>query len=221
MTIFESLAAEVDNLRRSPRVRVRYSKNKLVRRDGIRDDVRQFLAFDVPPLFVETVDFEDNMHVYWSAADNPEDAPGVFGEFFMVSVLLLPDKNDLDPIYQSREYAAIPDMRDMRVFDYYAYNGGPIYSLLQVKQGRLGDEVFVFDERDVFRTSLSYDRYLQMLCLTRGFLMWQYLFCKGARVEQYDIESIERGLAFIEREFPHDDYSELRDRLNRVKSLRG
>lgn len=119
-------------------------------------------------------------------------------------------------MFKTRRYDGI-DLNETRVFDYYAYNGGPISVLLPVRNGRLEDGVLIFNERNLFRTSLTYETYLKALTLTRGLLFWQYLLCIDAKVERYEVGALERGLKFLEQIFPNDEYADLRSRLGRLK----
>jgi hypothetical protein len=55
------------------------------------------------------------------------------------------------------------------------------------------------------------------LLLTRGIYYWQYLFT-DVPPEHYNFETIgldlEKSIDFLEENFPDDDYSELRTRLD-------
>jgi len=222
MTIFDSIATEIDNLKRSPHVEVLFHKNKLTPDDRLihlRTDLESIIGLKLPPSIADSVKIDDDMHVYWKSKVRPEGS-GVFGEFFLQSVTLFADNNQLNEVFLSRRYKAIDDMRAMRVFDYYAYNGGPIYSLLRLVDGRLDEQVYVFNERDVFTTTLDYAEYLKRVRLTRGFQFWQYLFCESPDIEDYDLAGIKRGMAFIESEFPKEEYSELRSKLEALEKGR-
>jgi hypothetical protein len=217
MSILDSLAGEIKRLQRSKHIEVRFEKCGLIRpSEEMREDVETIVGLKLPPSVVNSLQIEDDLYVYWKSAAHSEDS-SVFGEFFLLSVLLFANENNLNEQYQSRSYKAIEDMRRMRVFDYYAYNGGPIYSLLQVTGEKLEDRVFVFNERDVFTTTLDYGSYLSALLQTRGFLYWQYLFCENPQLEPYEVEAVERGLVFVEQEFPEDDYRGLHERLAALK----
>jgi len=216
MSIFESLAAEVDNLRRSPHIEVLFHKNRLSDATDLRSDLEAILSLELPPPVLDSVEIDDDLHVYWKSTLHTEDA-AVFGEFFLRSVLLFAPRSQLNEIFQSRRYAAIGDMKKMRVFDYYAHNGGPIYALMQVVGRKIDDRVYIFNERDVFTTTLNYESYLQVLLRTRGFLFWQYLYCENPQLHDYEVSAIGRGLDFVEQEFPGDDYGELRRRLQALE----
>jgi hypothetical protein len=164
----------------------------------------------------QSVEIDDQLNVYWrqraeSSADDP-----TLGEFFLRSVLVFSGKNDLNAVFR-KEYDGV-DLKDTRVFDYYPYNGGPIYALLPAVGERIEDRVLIFNERQVSPTALDYMAYMKELRLTRGFLYWQYLFSDRLDVEEYELRAIQRGLAFVEREFPHDDYVDLRARLKHLES---
>jgi hypothetical protein len=94
------------------------------------------------------------------------DIDPVVDEFFLRSVLVFAAANNLNDVYLSRSYEAI-DLRATRVFDYYPFQGGPIYSLLPIVEKRIEDRVYIFNEKGVYRTSLDYSSYLEAVRLTR------------------------------------------------------
>lgn len=215
MTIFDSIANEIDELKRSSQIEVLFHKNKLTPDDQLiylETVLEGVIGLQISPSVAESLKIDGDLHAYWKSKIDPEDR-GVFGEFFLQSVLVFGAENQLNETFLSQRYKAIADMREMRVFDYYAYNGGPIYSLLRAVDGRLEDRVYVFNERDVFPTSLDYAGYLKIVRLTRGVQFWQYLYAENPEVRDYEAAAIQRGLAFLEREFPNDNYSELTNRL--------
>lgn len=222
MTIFDNIAAEIDGLKRSPHIEVLFHKNKLTPDDQLiylRTILEPVIGLHVPSSIAESLKIDDDLHVYWKSKVDPENN-AVFGEFLLQSVLLFGVSNQLNEVFLSRHYKAVPDMREMRVFDYYAYNGGPIYSLLRVADGRLDEQVYVFNERDVFTTTLDYAEYLKRVRVTRGSQFWQYLFCENPDVRDYELAAIKRGLVFVESEFPEDDHSELKSKLEALEKQR-
>lgn len=223
MNPFEQLAGEVDRLRKSqPRIEVLFSRNSLVpqsRINDLRTDLETILGLKIPAAIIESVHVDDNLYAYWKSADRSEEET-VFGDFFVRSVLLFAPENDLNEVFQPRSYDIVGNLRETRVFDYYAYNGGPIYSLLRVIDGTIDERVYIFNEREVFATALDYANYLAALRLTRGFLFWQYLFCEKLRPEEYEIRAIRRGLSFVEEGFPEDSYRDLWERLNALEKSR-
>ena len=215
MTIFDSIAAVIDGLKRSSHVEVLFNKNKLTPDDQLiyqQTVLEAIIDLKVPLSIAESLKIDGDLHVYWKSKVHQEDK-GVFGEFFLQSVIVFGASNQLNEVFLSRRYKTIADMREMRVFDYYAYNGGPIYSLLRVIDDRLDEHVYVFNERDVFTTTLDYAEYLKRVRLTRGFQFWQYLFCESPDIKDYELAAIKRGLDFLESEFPNDDYSDLKGKL--------
>lgn len=213
MNIFHSLAAEIQKLRDSPHVEVLAEKSKLTDQQDLSDTRSAFellIKVTLPTAVAETAWIDDDLHVYWKTSNHGKDQQ-TFGEFHLRSALMFTPRNGLNEVFLAKTYDGI-DLRAMRVFDYYPYNGGPIHALLRVKDKQLEDGVYIFNERDVFRTSLLYQQYIGVLRVTRGFLYWQYLFCENPKLEEYEVAAIERGLSFVEREFPDDDYSDLRRR---------
>ncbi len=136
----------------------------------------------------------------------------MFGEFTLQSVLEFGGKNILHPVFLESQYAGV-DLRTTRVFDYYLYNGGPIFALLPVVEDRLLDSVLIFDKERLFKTTLVFADYLQVLRQTKGFLLWQYLYCEGIHPAPYEIDTMERGLQFVDRAFPDGEYVDLKARL--------
>jgi hypothetical protein len=173
--------------------------------------VSKQIGIDCSAAVAETTSIESEFSAYWKG--KPTDtAPVVLGEFNLRSVLKFGRENELNEVYFEYEYD-VWDLRETRVFDYYAYNGGPIYALLPVNEHRLEDNVLVFDERNLYKTDLDFSSYLAALAGSKGFLYWQYLFCENVACEPYHIEPIEQGLAFIEATFPRSDLSDLKNRF--------
>lgn len=63
------------------------------------------------------------------------------------------------------------------------------------------------------RLDLTYPEYLETLLLTRGLFGWQYLYADPRDPGfGYCLPDLGPGLDFLERTFPHDDFSKLRAR---------
>lgn len=218
MSAFVKIAAEIDRLQRSANVDVRFSQDgPLLTGTMDATKTRQalgFLKFEVPPSVAKSVEIESELSAYWKSR-TPTGKEQVTGEFCLRPVLLFGLDSELDPVFKTQRYDGV-DLEATRVFDYYAKNGGPIFALMAVADGVLDDKVLVFDEERLYRTSLRYETYLERVRQTRGFLFWQYLFCEGIELEKQRAESISRGLAFVEREFRGEDYSDLWARLERI-----
>jgi hypothetical protein len=218
MSIYTDIAGQIQRLKTSPAIEVKYHKDTLTppsQIETVRGTLGSVFDLQCPPSVANSVEIDDELYVYWKSREqSAEDA--VFGEFFLRSVLVFGLTNDLSPTFLSQPYGDI-DLRNTRVFDYYAYNGGPIHALLPASGQRIEDGVLIFNEKQVWRTSLDYATYLDVLRRTRGFLFWQYLFCDRIRVEQHEMVALKRGFAFVEREFPGDDYSDLRERLRHLE----
>ena len=220
MTIFEQLAADITQLLTSSRVSVTFSKNTLTpesRLHDLKNVLTSVFALRCPASVAESIRIDDEIYVYWKGRADGGDVP-VFGEFFLRSVLVFALVNDLSETFTAKPYNAV-DLRQTRVFDYYAHHGGPIHALLKVTARTVSDGVLVFNERDVFPTTLDYDGYLAALHRTKGFVFWQYLYCEQVRPETYELDAIRRGLEFVEREFPSEDYSDLWRRVDRLSAV--
>jgi hypothetical protein len=218
MNIFYDLARGIERLTNTPAIEVLFQKVDLVddaKAERVRRTLSSVFDLDVAPAVQESVRIADNFYVYWKKK-NASDGDAVFGEFYLNTVLLFGLENELDPTFKSKKYGDI-DLDDTRVFDHYKFNGGPIYSLLPLRDGHLEDKVLVFNEKSLFSTTLTYSTYLEQLRRTRGALFWQYLFCEDAKVEPYEVDALARGIDFVAKTFPGDDYEELQQRL---KSLR-
>jgi hypothetical protein len=210
MSVLDDLAAEVHALGGSELVEVLYRNDRLVDESQVvhlREMLTAIFKLEAAAQVEELLRIDDSLHVYWKRKGASEDN-AVFGEFHLRTPILFGPKNDLNETYKSKKYDGV-NLHDTRVFDYYAYNGGPIYSLLPVHNGRIDDTVLVFNEKAVFSTTLTCSAYLEQLRRTRGVLFWQYLFCKDAKVESYELDALKRGLEFIARVFPKDDFSDL------------
>jgi hypothetical protein len=221
MSIFNDISSQIGQLLALPEFKVKFHKLSLVPQseiDDVREVLNSVLKIRCPPAIASSVEIDDQLNVYWNA-EGGAGGDMVFGEFFLRSVLLFGKRNELNSTFLSKEYNGV-DLRKTRVFDYYAYNGGPIYALFPVVENVIEDRVLIFNEKQVSRTSLDYMRYLQLVRRTRGFMFWQYLFCERIDLEEYELAAIQRGLAFIERKFPTESYSDLKQHLARLETRR-
>lgn len=218
MSVFVEIAAEIERLRGSASFEVEFWARDLLPPGQMTAAktaaALQFLPFECPPTVARSVEIAKELAAYWKPRTS-QGKHAVTGEFFLRPVLTFGLDNEIASVFKTREYDGI-DLETTRVFDYYHRNGGPIYALLQVVGSALDDKVLVFDEDNVYRTSLRYDTYLQKVRLTRGLLFWQYLFCERVTVDPGRVQRLRRGLSFLEAEFPGDDYSDLWKRLERI-----
>lgn len=218
MTIFDELSGQIRALQRSPAIEVRFHNSTLAdeaKAARVRRTLASIFDLEVAPSVAESVRIADNLYVYWKQKDAPDD-DAVFGEFYLSTVLLFGPENELNAAFKSKTFDGM-DLNDTRVFDHYKYNGGPIYALVPVRNGRIEEDVLIFNEKRLLKTALTYPTYLEALRLTRGVRFWQYLFCENPRVEPYEIDALAGGLAFIAQVFPGDDYRDLRLRLERLR----
>jgi hypothetical protein len=219
MTIISEIADAIVRLRASASINVTHSQAELVpdwiaRPAEQGQMINETCGIQCPPTVLASLQIDDDLSCHWKSKNRTPDET-VAGEIFLRSVLLFGGTNELSETYLSQDHELI-DLRSTRVFDYCPYQGGPIYALLPVTERQLQDHVFIFNQRKVFRSTLDYTEYLRAVRLTRGFLYWQYLYCEALRPEEYERVAIERGLAFIEAEFPADDYADLRRRLQQL-----
>jgi len=221
MSIFNDISSQIAQLLARPEFNVKFHKSSLVPESEI-DDVREVLTSVLkvrcPPAIESSIEIDDQLNAYWSAEAGPG-GDTVFGEFFLRSVLLFGKRNELNSTFVSKEYEGV-DLRNTRVFDYYAYSGGTIHALFPVVENVIENRVLIFNEKQVAQTSLDYMGYLHLVRRTRGFLFWQYLFCEHINLEEYELAAIRRGLAFIELKFPGESYSDLKQHLARLESGR-
>jgi hypothetical protein len=101
---------------------------------------------------------------------------------------------------------------DMRIADAVLDNAGPLHTLFEVRDGRISEQLFLFDSRELRRIELSYDAYLDMAAATRGIVYWQYLFCER-RVTPGMAQVLSAELEFLEARFPEPELDTLRRRL--------
>jgi len=101
---------------------------------------------------------------------------------------------------------------DMRIADAVTDHAGPLHTLFEIRNGRISEQLFLFDSRELRRLELSYDAYLDMAAATRGIIYWQCLFCDwwiAPRMAQV----LSAELDFLESRFPTTELDTLRRRL--------
>ena len=220
MTNIDRLAEEIAQLRQIDAFDVLRSRNTLTldarRKSGVlRQVFKDVVKVGASEHVLESLAIDDVMYVHWKKRGSTAQDE-VVGEFYLQSALLFAGRIDIgEPFMSQNDYGI--DLNTLRVFDYGAFEGGPIYAMLRMEGRTLGEEVIIFDKEQMFRTSLTYATYLQTLLLTRGFKLWQYLFCDGARPLPADVDSMARSLAFLRTTFPQDDFADLDSALGRMR----
>lgn len=220
MSIIDRLAEEITQLRGMPEFDILHSNNDLVPQASLRSGVMRRIFDDIVKVsasgaILESLAIDDKMFIHWRKREPSGDGE-IAGEFNLQSALLFAAKIDIgEPFMSENDYGM--DLNTLRVIDYSAFEGGPIYALLPVADLNLGDDVIVFNKEKMLRTSLTYASYLETLLLTRGFLYWQYLFCEEVTMQPYENDAIVRAIAFLKKSFPSDDFSSLDTRLSTVR----
>lgn len=101
---------------------------------------------------------------------------------------------------------------DMRIADAVLDKAGPLHTLFEVRDGKISEQLFLFDSRELCRIELTYAAYLDMAAATRGIIYWQYLFCDQQILPTVE-EVLSAELAFLESRFPAAEHGLLRERL--------
>ncbi|MFI9627314.1 hypothetical protein [Streptomyces sp. NPDC052042] len=106
---------------------------------------------------------------------------------------------------------------EFRIFETHPIGGTGTYTALRLTENQESPELWYFDLRqDPTRLHLGYGDYLDVMLRTKGLYDWQYLFVEpdpnnyGMCVS---LSYLRDGLDFLSREFPDDDLSDLRARL--------
>ncbi|MEU8544805.1 hypothetical protein AB0C52_33210 [Streptomyces sp. NPDC048717] len=104
-----------------------------------------------------------------------------------------------------------------RVFETHPVGGTGTYVALRLTPGQDSPELWYFDLRQgPTRLGLGYGDYLDVMVRTKGLYDWPYLFA-DPDPDNYGMRAalpcVSEGLDFLVREFPDDDLSDLRARL--------
>jgi hypothetical protein len=142
--------------------------------------------------------------VRWQASE------GIGGEVRIAS-LLLAFHATLDASLEDTTLAG-HRLADMRIADSVLAKAGPLYTLFEVKDDRISEQLFLYDQKELLPLELTYDRYLEMAAASRGLVFWQTLFC-DQRMLPGEGERLSAGLSFLEKRFPAPELSELSQRL--------
>jgi hypothetical protein len=166
---------------------------------------------ECPVELLPALEMSDRLAVYWkhTAAD-------VAGEFVLRSPLIFMMESAFDPEVSDETFNGVK-LGETRTVDYAAYSGHGWHAVLEVKGGKLIDEVLFFDSRQMYRMRMSYIEYISLASLTRGIEYWQLLYCEDVDRQSPRIEKIMRGVELLSREFGEENYTGLLDRLERLK----
>jgi hypothetical protein len=212
MTILNEIAAQVARVRKSSAVEVMQSDDRLV--DQSQLEILKEVVADDPIAYsacvLDLLQIGEELRLYWRSKAEEEDDV-VYGEFLLQTPLTFGAKCSLPPIFKEMAFGSL-QLKDTRLFDWYGQNGGPIHALLRVIDGRLDDNVLIFNERDLFQSGLTCDTYLKEVARTKGVFYWQYLYCKDKKLQPFEVAALERGLNFLESTFK-EDCADLRQRL--------
>lgn len=218
MSVFEAIAKEIELLKTRPDLEVLRAKAFLV--DGFAEkeaSLRRLTAgstdVECPDEILTGLEIDTELAVYWKHRSQAD----VAGEFILPSPFMFLDESRLDPVFLDEVHEGI-QLRQTRTVDYAGYSGRGSHALLEVRDGKIVDEVLLFDERRLFRMGVRYLEYVSLVRLTRGIEYWQLLYCEGIERRDPRVERIGQGLQFLSREFAGDDYSDL---FARLKALSG
>ncbi|MFD4766142.1 hypothetical protein [Streptomyces niveus] len=141
----------------------------------------------------------------------------ISGEFHIVhlaeAVVRGPQPSAFDP--ETSEVGKL--IEEFRIFETHPVGGTGTYSALRFTHNQDSPEIWYFDIRQgPTRLHISYSDYLDVMLRTRGLYNWQYLFAEPD-ADNYGMRAslpyLRDGLEFLAREFPDDDLSDLRGRL--------
>ncbi|MEV8333875.1 hypothetical protein [Streptomyces niveus] len=106
---------------------------------------------------------------------------------------------------------------EFKIFQTHPVGGTGTYSALRLTEDGQEPELWYFDIRQgPTRLHISYGDYLDTMLLTKGLYNWQYLFAEpdpNNYAMRVSIPRLRNGLDLLAREFPDDDQSDLRARL--------
>ncbi|MGY4404085.1 hypothetical protein [Bradyrhizobium sp. USDA 3315] len=211
MTVLREIAAQITRVRKDSAVEVVQSDDRLVE-EGQLETLKEMIAGDrivYSACVLGLLQIGGELRLYWHSKADADNV--VYGEFFLQTPLLFGPKNTLPPIFQDMTFGSL-QLKNTRLLDWYALNGGPIHALLRVIDGRLDDNVLIFNEKELFQSELTCDTYLKEVARTKGVFYWQYLYCKDKSLQPFEVAALERGLDFLESAF-EEDCTDLRQRL--------
>ncbi|RKS05982.1 hypothetical protein DFP74_1601 [Nocardiopsis sp. Huas11] len=112
-----------------------------------------------------------------------------------------------------------------KIFETHPVGGTGTYSALRLTRNRDSPEIWYFDIRQgPTRLHIGYGDYLDVMLRTMGLYDWQYLFAEPDP-DNYGLRAslpyLRDGLDFLADEFPDDDLSDLRARLEERRRIMG
>ncbi|GLW13225.1 hypothetical protein Misp01_83530 [Microtetraspora sp. NBRC 13810] len=158
----------------------------------------------------------------WRALDPFE---AIAGEFHIVHIA----EAMLRGARTSPIYPATPEEERLveasKIFETHPVGGTGTYSALRLTRNQDSPEIWYFDIRQgPTRLHISYGDYLDVMLRTKGLYGWQYLFAKPDP-DNYgmcvSLPYLRDGLDFLAHEFPDDDLSDLRAKLEERMRITG
>ncbi|WP_173092757.1 hypothetical protein [Actinomadura verrucosospora] len=116
-------------------------------------------------------------------------------------------------------------VEEFKIFETHPVGGTGTYSALRLTRNQDSPEIWYFDIRQgPTRLRIGYGDYLDVMLRTRGLYHWQYLFAEPDP-DNYgmcaSLPYLRDGLDFLAHEFPDDDLSDLRARLEERMRITG
>lgn len=216
MNSLEKIVDAIHDLKARRGFVVMRSKSRLVddfasKAKDLRELAEMTTDIECPAAILPALEISDELAVYWKHA-----AAKVAGEFILRSPLVFMVESGFDTAVLEETFDGVK-LGETRTVDNAGYSGHGWYALLEVRDGKLVDEVLFFDSHHMYRMGISFAEYISRACLTRGIEYWQLLYCEGVDRDSPRLEEIGRGLELLSREFRDDDYADLFERLERLK----
>jgi len=167
---------------------------------------REMFGFGCPETLQVGLALPDLLSVNWQAD------PKVSGELALSNHFLTMNRT-IDESLSDRVMKGVK-LGDTRILDAVVLHGGPIHVVVPTSRAGLGEQLYVFNTREMFELEIDYTEYLRQLSFSKGVTYWQYLFCRNLRLTGFEKAVLQQELAFLQLAFPAGDYQRLQAKWN-------
>jgi hypothetical protein len=184
--------------------------------DSLMEELNNSAFANYIDLFEGYINYPMNLAIQWEYKLRTEYEMGGHISMHNLALVMLDDKYKLiehgiknDETKKMLKYAKYLD-KDIESGENF---GTVIYINEALKQFDIG----IILEGVFYRMDLSLEQYIRYAALTKGFIYWQCLFCKGLSIElKNDMREnyFKRMIADLPVLFPSEDYSDLEKSVN-------
>ncbi len=183
------------------------------------ETVKNMTGFAIPEHLRPCRTIASGTMLYWWYDGKQGESPG--GEISLVEIEAVWYKSGLTWLpseYMNPEM--VPLLPHLSIMDQFPNNGEHFFTAINVPEG---DTLYFQDRGQLFKMTLSYSEYLDVLLDLRGHYGWQLLFCEGNLKESnhFRLDFLDRFSAFLddaEMLFPETNFQKYRARVEELKS---